>query len=87
MLAEILMRHVRHPELRWLTRTLLFHDPITNYRFRSRVPGVHGPDSPQDITEAVQRMETIEALRALLREATTCSTIEAFQESLSAAND
>ena len=25
-LHEILRRHVRHPELRWLTHTLLFHD-------------------------------------------------------------
>lgn len=42
---------------------------------------------PEDMTEAVQRLETMEALRALLREATTCSTLEAFRESLSAAND
>ena len=40
-LCDIIERQVRHPELRWLTRTILFHDPTTDYRFRSldgRVP-------------------------------------------------
>lgn len=45
-LHAILLRHVRHPELQWLTRTLLFHDPTTNYRFHSHTPGVPGPESP-----------------------------------------
>jgi RNA-directed DNA polymerase len=45
-LYEILERDIKHPELRWLTRTLLFHDPTTNYRFQSRPPGTPGPDSP-----------------------------------------
>jgi hypothetical protein len=44
-LHEILARKIAHPELRWLTRTLLFHDPTTNYRFRSRDPRAHGPES------------------------------------------
>jgi len=42
-LYEILARRMAHPELLWLTRTLLFHDPTTNYRFQSRHPHVHGP--------------------------------------------
>jgi hypothetical protein len=45
-LDGLLARHMRHPELVWLTRTLLFHDPTTNYRFQSRVRGAPGPDSP-----------------------------------------
>ena len=44
-LHEILARKIAHPELRWLTRTLLFHDSTTNYRFRSRDPRAHGPES------------------------------------------
>ena len=44
-LNAILMRHIGHPELRWLTHTVLFHDPTTDYRFRSRACGVAGPDS------------------------------------------
>lgn len=45
-LDDILACQIIHPELRWLTRTLLFHDPTTNYRFQSCTPGVPGPDSP-----------------------------------------
>jgi RNA-directed DNA polymerase len=45
-LYEMLMRHIRHPELRWLTHTLVWHDPTTHYCFRSRVSGIPGPDSP-----------------------------------------
>ena len=37
-LAEILERTVRHPERRWLIRTILFHDPTADYRFKP-----HGP--------------------------------------------
>ena len=37
-LATILERTVRDPELRWLSRTLLFHDPTEDYRFKP-----HGP--------------------------------------------
>lgn len=33
-LFEIIARRIRHPEILWLTRTFLFHDPTTNYRFR-----------------------------------------------------
>lgn len=36
MLYAILARHLKHPEILWLTRTLLFHDPTTNYHFHSR---------------------------------------------------
>lgn len=45
VLNTIPMRHIGHPELRWLTRTVLFHDPTTDYRFRSRACGVPGPGS------------------------------------------
>jgi len=41
-LYGVIARRMRHPELLWLTRTVLFHDPTTDYRFRSergRVPG------------------------------------------------
>ncbi len=36
---------IRDPELLWLTETLLFHDPTTDYRFRSLDPGAPGPGS------------------------------------------
>jgi RNA-directed DNA polymerase len=45
-LFAILTRKIKHPELAWLTRTLLFHDPTTDYRFRSRNRGAPGPQSP-----------------------------------------
>jgi RNA-directed DNA polymerase len=48
-LAEIIECHVRHPELRWLTRTILFHDPTADYRFKSGprwVPAPAAPDYP-----------------------------------------
>jgi RNA-directed DNA polymerase len=45
-LYAMLMRYISHPELRWLTQTLLFHDPTTNYLFHSRLPGAPGPGSP-----------------------------------------
>ena len=48
-LDEILARRINDPELRWLTRSVLFHDPTTNYRFRSRnhrAPGPEHPDYP-----------------------------------------
>lgn len=34
-LFEIIHRRIKDPEILWLTRTILFHDPTTNYRFRS----------------------------------------------------
>jgi RNA-directed DNA polymerase len=34
-LYAIIARHARHPELLWLTRTILFHDPTDDYRFKS----------------------------------------------------
>jgi hypothetical protein len=37
---------------------------------------------PQDITTAVQRLETVEPLRGLLRQALTCTSLEAFREAL-----
>jgi len=46
-LFEIIARKIKHPELLWLTRTLLFHDPTTNYYFRSRIRGAPGPESPR----------------------------------------
>jgi len=42
----IIARHIADPTLRWLTRTLLFHDPTQNYHFRSRDPRAPGPTSP-----------------------------------------
>lgn len=42
----ILTRKIEHPELVWLTRTVLFHDPTTDYYFRSRLRNAPGPDSP-----------------------------------------
>ncbi len=45
-LFEILARKVTHPELLWLTRTLLFHDSTKNYRFKSRRKGVDAPGAP-----------------------------------------
>jgi retron-type reverse transcriptase len=40
-LFELIARRVRNPELRWLTHTILFHDPTTDYHFQSR--GRHVP--------------------------------------------
>ena len=37
---------------------------------------------PEDVTAAVQRLETVEALRGLLRQALTCASIEAFRDAL-----
>ena len=34
-LYGIIGRHVRDPEVRWLTSTVLFHDPTADYRFQS----------------------------------------------------
>jgi hypothetical protein len=45
-LYEIIARHVRHPELLWLTRALLFHDPTTSYHFRSLDRRAEGPGRP-----------------------------------------
>ncbi|MGH8473402.1 MAG: hypothetical protein ACREVJ_13310, partial [Gammaproteobacteria bacterium] len=35
----------KDPEVRWLTQTLLFHDPTTHYRFQSRNRRKPGPES------------------------------------------
>lgn len=45
-LFAIIARMIRHPELLWLTRTLLFHDPTTDYRFQSRRRHAYGPGTP-----------------------------------------
>jgi RNA-directed DNA polymerase len=45
-LYEIIAGKIVQPELLWLTRTLLFHDPTTNYRFQCRIRRVPGPESP-----------------------------------------
>ena len=37
---------------------------------------------PEDVTAAVQRLEAVEPMRALLRQALTCANLEAFRESL-----
>jgi RNA-directed DNA polymerase len=44
-LYEMLARHIRQPELQWLTYTVVFHDPTTNYSFQSRGRHVPGPQS------------------------------------------
>jgi hypothetical protein len=42
-------------------------------------------DIPADVTDAVRRLETRDMLHALLRQALTCPTIEAFGDALQAA--
>ena len=37
---------------------------------------------PADITAAVQRLEAVEPLRRLLRQALTCASLEAFRDAL-----
>lgn len=44
-LYQIIARQLADPTLLWLTRTVLFHDPTRNYRFRSRDPHAPGPTS------------------------------------------
>jgi retron-type reverse transcriptase len=44
-LYGIIAQHVRDPELLWLTRTILFHDPTRDYRFRSLDPAAPGPQT------------------------------------------
>ncbi len=46
ILFGIIDRKIKNPELLWLTRTLLFHDPTTNYYFRSRNRGAPRPETP-----------------------------------------
>lgn len=45
-LFEILSQKVTDPELLWLTRNIVFHDPTTNYRFKSRRKKVDAPGTP-----------------------------------------
>lgn len=45
-LFEIIRRRIKDPELRWLTRTILFHDPTTHYRFRSLDRHAAKPELP-----------------------------------------
>ena len=42
---------------------------------------------PEDITDTVRRLETRDTLHALLRQALTCATIEAFRDALRAAHE
>jgi hypothetical protein len=39
-------------------------------------------EAPQDVTAAVQRLETVEPMRVLLRQALTCASLEAFRDAL-----
>jgi hypothetical protein len=39
-------------------------------------------EMPQDVTAAVQRLETVEPLCGLLRQALTCASLEAFRDAL-----
>jgi retron-type reverse transcriptase len=45
VLFALLARCVRHPELRWLARAVLFHDPTADYQFHWRGSFVHPPGS------------------------------------------
>jgi len=50
-LFALIARRVRHPELRWLTHAILFHDPTVDYHFQSRgkpsaAPGGRGYPVP-----------------------------------------
>jgi retron-type reverse transcriptase len=45
-LFRIIARQTTNPELVWLTRILLFHDPTTNYHFQSRKRHAYGPGTP-----------------------------------------
>jgi RNA-directed DNA polymerase len=42
-LYAVIARHVRDPELLWLTHTVLFHDPTHDYRFQSVDASAPGP--------------------------------------------
>ena len=44
-LFEIICRQVHDPELRWLSETILFHDPTGSYRFKQGPAGVPPPGS------------------------------------------
>lgn len=44
-LYEIIAGRVHHPELRWLTQTILFHDPTTDYRFKRGARCTSAPTS------------------------------------------
>jgi hypothetical protein len=46
-LFDLVVARTRHPELRWLTEVVLFHDPTANYRFRSLDGRVAAPTSPR----------------------------------------
>ena len=52
-LYRILRRRVKDPELRWLTRVILFHDPTRDYRFQSARPrspvGLPRPTHPRRV--------------------------------------
>ena len=37
---------------------------------------------PDDVTDAVQRLESVETLRALLRQALTCASLAVFRDAL-----
>jgi RNA-directed DNA polymerase len=45
ILYAIIAARIRDPEVLWLTRAVLFHDPTTDYRFRSLRRGAPGPGS------------------------------------------
>jgi len=46
VLYDILAQHVADPEVCWLTRVVLFHDPTRDYVFRSRRRGEPPPGHP-----------------------------------------
>ncbi len=46
-LSELIAARFRDPEVRWLTQTVLFHDPTQHYRYRTRNGRTPGPGSPR----------------------------------------
>jgi hypothetical protein len=42
----------------------------------------HFEEVPEDVTAAVQRLEAVQPLRLLLRQALTCASLEAFRDAL-----
>ena len=51
-LEAILARRFRDPEVRWLTRAVLFHDPTQGYRFQARNGRTSPPETPGYVVPA-----------------------------------
>jgi RNA-directed DNA polymerase len=46
-LSGIIAARIHHPELRWLTHTILFHDPTSDYRFKRGARHTSAPTSAE----------------------------------------